>query len=217
MFKNRIDAGMRLAEKLKLYKDDTESIVVAIPRGGVVVADAVARALNLALDIVVTRKIGAPFNEELAIGAVDPSGEVVLNQYILSMLDVSQDYINQAAQVKAQEAKHRLEKYRGKEDYDNLTGKKVLLVDDGIATGYTVIAAINFVKKQKPGKIVLAAPVIAPDTLPQLKRLTDEVVYVISEEPFYAVGQFYENFAQVSDEEVMEILNKYRPSSSGIA
>lgn len=211
MFKSRVDAGEQLAEKLKLYKDDPESIVVAIPRGGVAVADAAAQVLNLPLDIVVTRKIGAPFNEELAIGAIDPSGEVVLNQYVLNMFDVSQEYINQAAQAKAQEAKRRLEKYRGKDDYDNLTGKKVLLVDDGIATGYTVIAAINFIKKQKPGKIVLAAPVIAPDTLPRLKKLVDEVAYVISEEPFYAVGQFYENFAQVSDEEVMEILNKYKP------
>lgn len=209
MFKDRTDAGRQLAEKLKAYKNDPDVIVFAIPRGGVVVADEICSKLNLPMDVVVTRKLGAPFNEELAIGAVDPLGEVALNQYAINMLRVGKDYIEQESRIKLQEVKERLKKYRGKDTYDDLTDKKVLLVDDGIATGYTVIAAINFLKGLNPKKIVLAVPVIAPDTLLQLKKLADEVVCIISEEPFYAVGQFYENFAQVSDEEVMEILSKY--------
>ena len=208
MFQDRYDAGIRLAEKLQKYKDDSNTIVFAIPRGGVIVADVVCDQLNLPMDIVVTRKIGAPFNEEFAIGAVDSKGGKILNHNAINMIRVNDEYIEKEAKRKAEEARARLKKYRGSDEYGSLSGKKVLLVDDGIATGYTVMAAINFLRELNPIKLILCTPVIAPDTLTEMEKLVDEPVWVISEEPFYAVSQFYKNFSQVSDEEVIRVLNK---------
>lgn len=208
MFQDRYDAGIRLAEKLQKYKDDSNTIVFAIPRGGVIVADVVCDQLNLPMDIVVTRKIGAPFNEEFAIGAVDSKGGKILNHNAINMIRVNDEYIEKEAKRKAEEARARLKKYRGSDEYGSLSGKKVLLVDDGIATGYTVMAAINFLRELNPIKLILCTPVIAPDALTEMEKLVDELVWLISEEPFYAVGQFYKNFSQVSDEEVIRVLNK---------
>ncbi len=164
--------------------------------------------LNLPMDIAVTRKIGAPFNEEFAIGAVDSKGGKILNHNAINMIRVNDEYIEKEAKLKAEEARARLKKYRGSDEYGSLSGKKALLVDDGIATGYTVMAAINFLKELNPIKLILCTPVIAPDTLTEMEKLVDEPVWLISEEPFYAVGQFYKNFSQVSDEEVIRVLNK---------
>ncbi len=208
MFQDRYDAGMQLAEKLQEYKDDSNTIVFAIPRGGVIIADVVCDQLNLPMDIVVTRKIGAPFNEEFAIGAVDSNGGKIINHNAINMIRVSDEYIEKEAKRKAEEARSRLKKYRGSDEYGPLSGKKALLVDDGIATGYTIMAAINFLRELKPAKLILCTPVIAPDTLAEMEKLVDEPVWVISEEPFYAVSQFYKNFSQVSDEEVIRVLNK---------
>jgi putative phosphoribosyl transferase len=210
MFKDRYDAGMQLAKKLEKYRDDPNVIVFAIPRGGVIVASVVCDLLNLPMDIVVTKKIGAPFNEELAIGAVGPTGGKFLNHETIRMLGVSKGYIEKEAKHKMQEVRGRLKKYRGSDKYNALSGKKALLIDDGIATGYTVMAAINFLTELDPENIILGTPVIAPDTLTEIQRQLDEVVYLISKEPFFAVGQFYEIFSQVSDAEVMKVLN--RPS-----
>jgi putative phosphoribosyl transferase len=206
MFQNRADAGMQLAEKLKMYKDDPNAIIFAIPRGGVIIADVVCDQLNLPMDIVVTRKIGAPF--KLAIGAVDPKGGKILNHNAINVIRASAEYIEKEAQSKAEEAVSRLKKYRGTDKYDDLSDKKALLVDDGIATGYTVMAAINFLKELKPIKLILGTPVIAPDTLTEMEKQVDELVRVISQEPFYAVSQFYKKFSQVSDTEIMMVLNK---------
>lgn len=206
MFENRYDAGIQLAEKLKMYKDDPDAIVFAIPRGGVIIADVVCEQLNLPMDIVVTRKIGAPFNEELAIGAIDPKGGRILNYDAVNMMHINDEYIEKETRRKAEEAILRLKKYRGTDKYDDLSGKSALLVDDGIATGYTVMAAINFLRQLKPKKLILGTPVIAPDTLTEMEKQVDELVYVISQEPFYAVGQFYKSFPQVSDAEVMKCL-----------
>ena len=208
MFQDRYDAGMQLSEKLKMYKDDPDAVVFAIPRGGVIIADVVCEQLNLPMDIVVTRKIGASYNEELAIGAVDPKGGKILNHDAIDMIRVSDEYIEKEARRKAEEARARLNNYRGNDKYDDLLGKKALIIDDGIATGYTVMAAINFLRELKPEKLILGTPVIAPDTLTEMEKLVDELVCVISQEPFYAVGRFYKNFTQVSDEEVMTVLNK---------
>ena len=160
------------------------------------------------MDIVVTRKIGAPFNEELAIGAVDSGSVKMLDHPAIKMIGVSDEYIEKEAMCKAEEAMSRIKKYRGNDKYDDISGKNVLLVDDGIATGYTMIAAINFLKELKPKRLILGTPVIAPDTLTEMEKLVDELAYVISEEPFYAVGQFYKRFSRVSDTEVMMVLNK---------
>ncbi len=208
MFEDRNDAGMQLAEKLGKYRNDPNVIVFAIPRGGIIIADVVCEQLKFPMDIVVTRKIGAPFNEELAIGAVGPTSGKFINHQAISMIGVNNEYIEEEAQRKAIEARDRLKKYRGSDKYDTLSGKKALLVDDGIATGFTVIAAINFLKELKPTKLILGIPVIAPDTLTEIEKQVDELVFVISREPFYAVGQFYKNFSQVSDAEVMRVLNK---------
>ncbi|WP_422444796.1 phosphoribosyltransferase [Thermoanaerobacterium sp. DL9XJH110] len=205
MFRNRRDAAEKLAGALEKYKNDKGAVVFAIPRGGVVIADVICDRLNLPMDIVVARKIGAPFNEELAIGAVGPTGSVIVDERAVKMFNVSSDYIEREARRKMEEINRRLKKYRGKAEYHSLAGKKALLVDDGIATGYTVRAAVKFLKDLGAEKIILASPVIAPDTLAELEPQVNEVVYLCSEEPFFAVGQFYEEFPQVSDEEVMKI------------
>lgn len=208
MFNDRNDAGMHLAEKLREYENDSNAIIFAIPRGGVIIADIVCEQLNLPMDIVVTRKIGAPFNEELAIGAVGPAGEQFLNYQTIDMVGAKKEYIEKETRYKTKEACDRLKKYRGSDKYEVLSDKKLLLVDDGVATGYTVLAAINFLKGFKPDKLILGIPVIAPDTLTVIEEQVDELVYVISREPFYAVGQFYKDFSQVSDIDVMKVLNK---------
>ncbi len=208
MFNDRNDAGIHLAEKLREYENDSNAIIFAIPRGGVIIADIVCEQLNLPMDIVITRKIGAPFNEELAIGAVGPAGEQFLNYQTIDMVGAKKEYIEKETRYKTKEARDRLKKYRGSDKYEVLSDKKLLLVDDGVATGYTVLAAINFLKGFKPDKLILGIPVIAPDTLTVIEKQVDELVYVISKEPFYAVGQFYKDFSQVSDIDVMKVLNK---------
>lgn len=208
MFKDRYDAGIQLASKLGKYKENPDVIVFAIPRGGVIVAEVICDKLSLPMDIVVTRKIGAPFNEELAIGAVGPTSGKTLNHQAIKMLGVSKEYIEKETLRKTEEVRTRLNKYRGSDKYNSLSGKKVLLVDDGIATGFTVIAAIKFLRELNPEKLILVTPVVAPDTLTEIKQQVDEVVYIISREPFHAVGQFYGRFPQISDSEVLRALNR---------
>lgn len=207
MFKDRKDAARRLAGLLEKYKEDSDAMVFAIPRGGVVIGRVIADCLKVPLDIIVARKIGAPFNEELAIGAVDPAGNPIVDDRAIMMLHIDDEYLARAIRKKKDEIKIRLEKYRGNAEYRSLSGKKAILVDDGIATGYTVKAAIVFLKDLKAEKIILAAPVIAPDTLAELKLQADEVFYLLSKEPFYAVGQFYNEFPQVADDEVIMLLH----------
>ncbi|HQA59892.1 MAG: phosphoribosyltransferase family protein [Tepidanaerobacteraceae bacterium] len=210
MFQDRQDAAMQLAEKLKTYKNDPASIVLAIPRGGVIIADVVCEQLNLPMDIVVTRKLGAPYNEELAIGAVDSRGGTILNHNIIFRLRVPEAYIEIEAKRKAEEARTRLKQYRGTDEYESLSDKNAIVVDDGIATGYTVMSAINFLKGLKPKKLILATPVIAPDTRVKMEKIVDELICVKSEDPFYSVGQFYYKFFQVTDSEIMDVLAKRR-------
>jgi predicted phosphoribosyltransferase len=207
MFKDREDAARQLAMLLEKYRDNEDVVVFAIPRGGVVIGRVIADYLNVPLDITVAKKIGAPFNEELAIGAVGPTGNPIIDERTVNILHIDEGYMERAIRKKVDEIRARLEKYRGNADYRRLSGEKAILVDDGIATGYTVRAAIAFLKDLKAGKIILATPVIAPDTWAELKPQVDEVVYLSSEEPFYAVGQFYEEFGQVTDEEVIKLLN----------
>ncbi|AYO31328.1 phosphoribosyltransferase [Biomaibacter acetigenes] len=207
MFKDREDAARQLAMLLEKYRDNEDVVVFAIPRGGVVIGRVIADYLNVPLDITVAKKIGAPFNEELAIGAVGPTGNPIIDERTVNILHIDEGYMERAIRKKVDEIRARLEKYRGNAYYRSLLGKKAILVDDGIATGYTVRAAIAFLKDLKAGKIILATPVIAPDTWAELKPQVDEVVYLSSEEPFYAVGQFYEEFGQVTDEEVIKLLN----------
>lgn len=221
IFQDRIDAGKRLAKKLSWLKQDQlkeerdrrqQSIVIlAIPRGGVIIGDVIATELDAKLDIIVSRKIGAPDNPELAIGAVMPDGSYFLNQRLVNMLNVPQDYIKIQAHEQIKEIDRRLMAYRGSKEYDNeFERKAVVLVDDGIATGATMTASAKWIKnKQQCKRIVIAVPVAPAEILDDLNQVADEVIVLYTPEPFIAIGRFYEDFAQVSDNEVKEIMRKY--------
>ena len=206
MFKDRHHAGIRLAEKLEDFNRCGNCIIFAIPRGGVVIGAVVAERLNLPLDLVITKKIRAPYNPELAIGSVDPTGNINVNQNIIAGLNISSDYLQTAAETTTAQIKEQLEQYRKSSHYPSLEQTIAIIVDDGIATGQTVIAAIGFLRSLDAQRIIVATPVIAPSTLSELNKLADEVRYVLCEEHFFAVGQFYRDFAQVNDEQVMEIM-----------
>lgn len=231
IFIDRRDAAEQLAKKLEWWKAETTKestgpdklstniVVLAIPRGGVVIGDVIASNLGSRLDIVVSRKIGAPSNPELAIGAVMPDGSVYTNENIVNHLSVPQEYIDSQAKAEVREIERRLYRFRGNIEYEeSLRGKTVVLVDDGIATGATILAAAKWLRsKNLCKKLVIAAPVAPPSdsTLESLKNLADEVVILYSPEPFYAVGQFYKKFPQVSDSEVIEIMQKYGYTGKG--
>lgn len=205
MFKDRIEAGKQLAGRLRKYKSKA-LIILAIPRGGVVVGKELAKALNCPLDVIVTKKIGAPGNPELAIGAVGPDGTVVLNQDLAPKTGADKKYISEERRAKSEEVKRRMKAFRKGKKPLNLAGKTVILTDDGIATGATVEAAIKWVKTKKPKKVILAIPVAASDSLAKLVPLADEVVCLDQPYFFAAVGQFYESFPQTTDEEVVKLL-----------
>lgn len=209
MFKDRVDAGKTLATRLRQY-EDTDAVVLAIPRGGVVVGYEVAQALNLKLDVVIPRKIGAPGNPELAIGAVVARDHAMINHAIVEQLNIPASYIEQEIENQLQEIERRRRLYIGTRPPHGVEGQVVLLVDDGLATGYTALAAIRAVKQENPVKLVLAVPVAPRDTYELLKNEVDEIVCVEVHELFFAVGQFYEVFTQTTDEEVTEILSEYR-------
>jgi len=205
MFEDRVEAGRKLAKELLTYRGQ-KIVVLAIPRGGVVVGYEVAKELNAPLDIIVPRKIGAPDNPELAIGAVTQDGTVILNPQLMQYLGVSEIYVQEEVRNQVNEIERRIKKYRGEKAYPSLKDKIVILVDDGIATGYTMRAAIASIKKQKPSILIVAVPVGPPDTIQTLKSEADKVVCLSTPEMFQAIGQFYRNFSQTSDEEVIHLL-----------
>lgn len=204
-FKNREEAAKKLAQELLEYRGK-DTVVLAIPRGGVVLANEVAKNLNAPLDLIIPRKIGAPGNPELAIGAVTEDGTTILNQRLVSQLDISKEYIELEKKKQIREIKRRIKAYRGDAASESLEGKIVILIDDGIATGATMKAAIHSIRKRKPSSIVVAVPVGPPDTVEELKKEVDRLICLIVFEPFFAIGQFYEDFNQVSDEEVLSLL-----------
>ncbi|HKM39118.1 MAG TPA: phosphoribosyltransferase family protein [bacterium] len=206
MFKDRHQAGVQLATKLVDYEGCPDCIVFAIPRGGVVVAAEVARRLDLPLDLIVTKKIGAPFNLELAIGSVDPAGTINVDQDLCTQLNVSQAYLQTAAQNTLAQVRQQLEKYRKTAHYQDLSKITALIVDDGIATGQTVTAAINFVKSLNAQHIIVATPVISPSILSRLSKLVKEIRYLLCQQHFLAVGQFYQDFSPVDDNQVTTIM-----------
>ena len=204
-FKNREEAAKKLAGKLSEYCGKNP-VILAIPRGGVVIAYEIAKALNAPLDLIIPRKIGAPGNPELAIGAVTEDGTTILNQRLIDDIGISKGYIELEKANQIQEIKRRIKAYRGDAPPLSLEGKTIIVVDDGIATGATVKAAIYSIRKQKPSAIVVAVPVAPPDTVKELRREVDNLVCSVVFEPFFAIGQFYEEFSQVSDEEVISLL-----------
>jgi putative phosphoribosyl transferase len=222
LFQDRKDAAEQLAKKLEqwLEKNRTSeeqqnydsAIILAIPRGGVVIGDILSSILDIKLDIVVSRKIRAPGNPELAIGAVMPDGRYFLNHDIVNMLKVTQRYIEAEVDAQKREIENRLLFLRGNKDYDNeLNDKIVILVDDGIATGSTIFAAAKWINNnQKCRELIVAVPVAPPDTISKLKKeVSDKVIVLYSPELFSAVGQFYKNFEQVTDDKVREIMKRH--------
>jgi len=207
MFSDRIDAGKQLGRKLEFLKGQ-DPLILAIPRGGVVVADTIATVLDCKLDIIVSRKIGAPQNPELAIGAVLHDGSYFPNSEVVKMLQVPQSYIDLEKSIQMKEIERRLINYRGSMQY-NLENKIIVIVDDGIATGATILVATLWVKKQKPKKVIIAVPIGSNESIQKLREIADEVVVLHSPDFFNAVGEFYKDFEQVEDETVLGIMRKY--------
>ncbi len=210
MFRDRRDAGSKLAEKLKNYKNRKEVLVLALPRGGVVTGFEVARYLHSPLDVLIVRKIGAPRQPELAAGAISETGAVVLNQDVVSGYGISKKYIDDAVAGQKEEIARRQKLYRKGESITSLEGKVIVLVDDGVATGATMKAAIEALKGEKIRKLVVALPVAPPETANELKKMVDEFVCLETPQYFMAVGNHYQDFEQVSDEEVVRLIEKSR-------
>lgn len=208
LFKDRRDAGKKLIPQLSKYKDSKNVIVLGLARGGMVTASEVASGLNIPLNVVVVRKIGAPNNEELALGAIAEHGEGIFNEHLVGILGVSHDYLKKEVERQKKILKERLSLYRGKSPAPDLKGKTVILVDDGIATGASMRVAIKSVRDAGAKKIVLAVPVAAPDSLDKIAKEVDEVICLSSPVFFEAVGGFYQEFDQTSDEEVIHLLSQ---------
>ena len=206
IFKDRCDAGKQLAKKLASYKNNKDTIIIGLPRGGVVVANQVAKELNLSLDIIVPRKIGFPGNPETAIGAITVDGQLIFDWKIISKMAISQDYIDYEIEKEKKEAVRRLRTYRGSKPALDFKGKIVILIDDGIATGATARVAIKSARARGAEKIIVAIPVVSRGILNVIKKEADKVFYLDAPQWFAAVGVFYEKFGQVEDEEVIKLI-----------
>lgn len=204
MFHDREEAGVLLAAKLKKYKNEP-GIVLAVPRGGVPVAYAVAKELGFPIEMILTKKIGHPMNKEYAIGAAS-----LTDYFIVPHENVTEKYIEQELLRVRKRLKQMYTRFMGDKEPENLKGKTVLVIDDGIATGNTLLGTVNVLRKSNPGKIVIGVPVASKNAVQKLSKEVDEVVAVLIPEEFYGVGAFYEDFEQVSDEEVMFYLDKIR-------
>lgn len=204
MFLNRIEAGLLLAAKLKKYKNDP-GIVLAVPRGGVPVAYAVAKELNFPVEVILTKKIGHPMNKEYAIGAAS-----LTDYFVVPHENVSQEYIEQELQKIRKTLREMDTRFRGNTVPVNLKDKTVIVIDDGIATGNTLMAIIHVLRKSNPGKIIIGVPVASRSAVVKLSEVADEVVAVLIPDKFHGVGAFYEDFEQVSNEEVLAYLTKLR-------
>ena len=203
MFKDRKEAGGLLAKRLSAYKDKKNTLVLAIPRGGVVVGYEIAMGLNADLDIIVVKKIGAPGNPELAIGAAS-SNDYYINEDVAK--DIADRDLKEGIKAKQKEAKERYNLLRGRKASSSIKNKIIILTDDGIATGATMMLAAQILKKQKPKKLVIAIPVAPPETITKLKKIADKVICLNPAKYLMAIGEFYSNFVQTEDEEVKKLL-----------
>lgn len=209
-FQNRRDAGQKLSQKLSHYASRPDVIVLALPRGGVPVGYEVSRALHVPLDIFIVRKLGIPGQEELAIGAIASGGIRVLNEDILRMLPLPPKVIERVAQRELQELQRRERLYRGDRPPPDVRDRTVILVDDGLATGASMRAAVQALRAQNPKRIVVAVPTAAPEACEAFEKEVDEVVCAITPEPFLGVGRWYEDFSQTTDEGVRLFLEDAR-------
>jgi predicted phosphoribosyltransferase len=206
LFADRTDAGRQLAEQLAIYAGRPDVVVLALPRGGVPVAFEVAQALQAPLDVFLVRKLGVPGHEELAMGAIASGGVRVLNEDVVATLRIPQEALDEAAGAEAQELERREAAYRDGRPAPSVRNRITILIDDGLATGSSMRAAVIALRQLGPKKIVVAVPVAAADTCASVKELVDEVVCLRTPRPFYAVGTWYEDFSQTTDDQVRELL-----------
>ena len=214
-FHDRIDAGKRLADALGAYANRPDVLVLALPRGGVPVAAQAAMKLDAPLDVLIVRKLGVPFHRELGMGAIATGGVRIINKEVVDALGISTEDIETIAREEEHELERREKAYRGDVLAAKLEGKTVILVDDGIATGSTMLAAIAAARQLKAAQIVVAVPTVAASTYWKLREVADEVVALITPENFYAVGQWYESFPQTTDDEVRQFLGEARQHQLG--
>jgi predicted phosphoribosyltransferase len=213
-FADRRDAGEKLADKLKEYENRPDVLVLALPRGGVPVAYEVASALGAPLDVFLVRKLGVPGYEELAMGAIATGGVSVLNEDVTTSIGLSDSAISEVRDREQKELERREQLYRGNRAPLDVQGHTVILIDDGLATGSTMRAAIAALRKMSPAKIVVAVPVAAPETCETIRNEVDDIICAVTPEPFLAVGTWYSDFSQTSDDEVRDLLDERRAIAS---
>lgn len=207
IFRDRKDAALRLSNLLENYRAEN-LVVFGIPRGGVEVGYYIANQLDCLLEVTIPRKIGAPFQPELAIGAVAEDGTIYIEEEVAELVGVSEEYIRSAARNELETINRRIEIYRRGKEIPQLIGYNVVVVDDGVATGATMIATLRFLRKKNPTKLICATPVAPPETIHKLRKDADEVICIETPSPFYAIGQFYQDFRQLTDEEVLYYLSR---------
>ena len=214
LFEDREDAGRRLAERLSGYRDE-RPVVFALPRGGVPVAYEISRALGAPLEVLVARKLGAPGQPEFGIGAVAPGGVRVLNERAVGVLGIPEEYLHRIAKRETEEMERRTRRFRGERPEPEVRGRTAILVDDGLATGVTARAAVEALRRREPRRLVLAAPVCAAQTAELLAPTVDELVCLESPPDLGAIGFWYRDFEQTSDEEVVHLLERARRQYEG--
>lgn len=210
-FRDRHDAGRRLAEELHAYAGRRDVVVLALPRGGVPVAYEVARALGAPLDVFVVRKLGVPGHEEYAMGAIASGGTRVLDDHTIRSLGIPREDVERVTRDERRELERREAVYRGNRPFPDLTGKTVIVVDDGLATGATMRAAVAALREQSPSAVIAAAPVGAPATCAAVRWTANDCICAMKPDPFYGVGLWYDDFEQTTDEEVQRLLELARP------
>lgn len=216
-FRDRTDAGRQLAARLSRFAHHPQAVILALPRGGVPVGYEVARELNLPLDVFLVRKLGVPGHEELAMGAIASGGVRVLNDEVIRTLGIPENVVEEAAERERRELERRDLEYRGDRPSPAISGQVCILVDDGLATGSTMRAAVAALRGRDPLRILVAVPVAPPDVCRQLEKLADEVICLDTPEPFYAVGAWYQDFSQTTDEEIRELLSRAARETSRAA
>ena len=204
IYPDRRAAGKLLAERLASIVE-TKPIILSLPRGGVIIGAEVAKALDAEHDLVICRKIGAPYNPEVAIGALTQGGQLLQDDVVIDALAITKGYLETQIRLGLKEIDRQLSRFRGEKPFPDLLNKTVVLVDDGLATGFTMEAAVEFTRRMKPSRIIIGIPVGAAEAIAKLKAKVDQIVCPLIPVKFWAVGQFYQNFSQVKDEEVKKL------------